>query len=106
MTTVILRSGATKDLIGGVEGRADGLAGSRAEFGMIVAQHGAGDIEVLQRFSAYKTMKVFVGLYTEAHIRLVLLEGRVIPLIAVLAELHIQAEDRLEHLEGIGDQTL
>ena len=51
-------------------------------------------------------MKVFVGLYTEAHIRLVLLEGRVIPLIAVLAELHIQAKDRFEHLEGIGDQTL
>ena len=51
-------------------------------------------------------MEAFVGLDAEMHIGLVLLERGIVPGVAVFIVLHIEAEDRLEHLEGVGHQSL
>ena len=81
---VILRSMATKDLIACGKGAVNGKACRAAEFRVGGAKHGTCYKKVFKRGALTDAVKGGIGLDAVSHVGLVSLEGRIVPLIAVL----------------------
>ena len=95
----------TKDLIYCLKGAVNGQTGAGAQLRTGTAQDGADGVQILIRLPVGEAMQGFIGLYPVLHVGLIGREGFIIPGVAVRVVFHVQAEDGLRYLEGIGPQA-